>query len=429
MRSSSYVLTVMYVVISPIMASLRRDSPEVTMIPRNIFHRSIVTWSFWLFCAALVAFAATIPASTKNAVTTSGPNPGVFRIYCASSQEQPVVYFSKIFDANLQAQTKISVAPLGLAFRNYLVEQYDFKSSGGASCGFYASLSAAEANRSQSMAQAQQARKQVVEVNWNPGPLSEVPTGDGGASVGLAGPTPSHTFCAVGHESTMYFSDVFDSAGSRLNPKWNDAFNEFLFKTYGFRPEVEATCTIMNTKKEAEAILKARVGGARTNSHKAVETGWRFDPTGTYKPVPKPTPKPDDDPEPVQRPAPPNPSRQTSDEAMKEVPSAVAFCQKNSSMSAIFNCDNFGRSVYNYRMAHLSEAAEPLATLVAKLNCVECVDPVRVSNWVMNRASTDNLGNKVTNCVTQDVIVNLQKTPVPDRLQTFYKQAVATCNK
>jgi hypothetical protein len=98
-------------------------------------------------------------------------------------------------------------------------------------------------------------------------------------------------------------------------------------------------------------------------------------------------------------------------------------------MPAIFNCDNFGRAVYNYRMAHINEPPEPFATVVAKLNCVECVDPVRVSSWVQNRAMADKLSGKVTNCVTQNVIVNLQKTPQANRLKESYSEAVATCGR
>jgi hypothetical protein len=372
--------------------------------------------------------AAIITARSESAPTTIRPNLATFKIYCASSLDQPIVYFSNIFDANLKAQTQISTLPLGSAFKNYLVEEYDFKSSVGAGCGFFDSLAKAEANKRQLMVQAQQANKRVVEVNWNHGPLSETPMGDG-ASIGIAGPIPTYTFCAMPHEVTMYYSTVFKSAGGQVNPKWNDAFSEFLYKTYGVRAEVEATCTIMATNREAEAILNARVAGARINSHKVVETGWKFDPTGTYKPAPKPTPKADDDPEPVQRPVAPNPSRQTSDAAMKEVPAAVAYCQKDPSMSAIFNCDNFGRAIYNYRMAHLNEPPEPLATVVTKLNCVECVDPVRVSSWVQNRATADKLSNKATNCVTQNLIVNLQKTPQANRLKEFYSEAVATCGR
>jgi len=399
------------------------------MRSRNVSRqRTVVKSVLWLLYAFLMALAAIIPVRTGSAPTATRPNLATFKIYCASSLDQPIVYFSNIFDANLKAQSQISTLPLGSAFKNYLVEEYDFKSSAGAGCGFFDSLAKAEANKRQLMIQAQQANKRVVEVNWNHGPLSETPMGDG-ASIGIAGPIPTYTFCAMPREVTMYYSAVFKTAGALVNPKWNDAFNEFLYKTYGFHAEVEATCTIMATNREAEAILNARVSGARINSHKVVETGWKFDPTGSYKPAPKPTPKPDDYPEPVQRPVAPNSSRQTSDAAMKEVPAAVAYCQKDPSMSAIFNCDSFGRAVYNYRMAHITESSEPLATVVAKLNCVECVDTVRVSSWVENRATADKLSNKAVNCVTQNVIVNLQKTPQANSLKEFYSEAVATCGR
>ncbi len=399
------------------------------MLSRNFSRQRFVVKSIlWLLCASLMTLAAFIPTRTESAPAAARLNLATFKIYCASSLDQPIVYFSNIFDANLKAHTQISTLPLGSAFKNYLVEEYDLKSSSGAGCKLFDSLSRAEVNKRQLIVQAQQANKQVVEVKWNPGPLSEVPVGDG-ASIGIAGPIPTHTFCAVGHERTMYYSAVFKTAGALVNPKWNDAFNEFLYKTYGFRAEVDATCTIMNTNREAEAILNARVAGARINSRKVVETGWKFDPTGIYKPAPKPTPKADDDPEPVQRPVAPNPSRQASDAVMKEVPAAVAYCQKDPSMSAIFNCDNFGRAIYNYRMAHINESSEPLATVVTKLNCVECVDAVRVSQWVGNRAAADKLGNKATNCVTQSVIVNLHKTPQANRLKEFYEKAVATCGR
>lgn len=398
------------------------------MLSRNVSRQRTVVKSILWLCLSLMALAAIFPARTESAPTTTRLNLATFKIYCASSLDQPIVYFSNIFDANLKAQSQISTLPLGAAFKNYLVEEYDFKSSSGAGCGFFDSLAKAEANKRQLMAQAQQANKRVVEITWNHGPLSETPMGDG-ASIGIAGPIPTYTFCAMPREVTMYYSAVFKSAGGQVNPKWNDAFSEFLYKTYGFRAEVEATCTIMNTNREAEAILNARVTGARINSHKVVETGWKFDPTGTYKPIAKPAPKADDDPEPVQRPVAPNPSRQSSDAVMKEVPAAVAYCQKDPSMSAVFICDNFGRAIYNYRMAHINEPPEPLATVAAKLNCVECVDPVRVSQWVEKRAAADKLSNKAINCVTQSVIVNLQKTPQAPRLKEFYSEAVATCGR
>jgi hypothetical protein len=79
-----------------------------------------------------------------------------------------------IFDANTKARNKISTAPLNNAFKNYLVEEYDFKSSSNfpTGCSLFETLSQAEGRRSQLVSEAPRANKQVVEVNWNPGPLA-----------------------------------------------------------------------------------------------------------------------------------------------------------------------------------------------------------------------------------------------------------------
>ncbi len=402
------------------------------MIPQNASHQQTVVRSIlWLLCVFAVALAAIINGRTENVHATPGLNLGMTKGYCASYPGDPVVYFSNIFDAVTKGRNKISTSPLNNAFHSYLIEQYDYKtrSSIPATCRVFETLGQAEASRRQFVTEAQQANKQFVEVNWNPGPLTEVQQNDT-VILGLATPPPTHTFCAVGHETTMYFSAVFDSDGALPNPKWNDAFSEFLSKQYGFRPEVEATCTILSTIREAEYNLKARIGNVRYNRHKAVETGWKFDPTGTYKPAPKPTPKADDDPEPPKRPAPPTATQTTRDAAVKEMPESTAFCKKDPLMSVVFNCDSFARSVHNYRVEHPTDT-DTLARLAAsgKLNAYVSIDSTHVSLWVMDRATAQKLGNRVTGCVTQNVIVTLYKKPQADQLPTFYKDAVTTCGK
>ena len=118
-----------------------------------------------------------------------------------------------------------------------------------------------------------------------------------------------------------------------------------------------------------------------------------------------------------------------NDIALKEVPDSVNYCKNDPTVSLVFNCDNFGREVYNYRMAHQNEKPEPVASLTDKLNCVGCVDPTRVSTWIMNRGAADKLDNRVVNCITQNVIVALQKQPEPARFKEFYAAAVAMCKK
>lgn len=384
------------------------------------------------FCLGLIALALSVFIQRQQAFSNASPIQGMRKIYCSSGLDGPVVYFSNILDANSQARSKISILPLNFAFKNYLVEEYDFKSSAPYSigCRFFETLSEAEANKRQLVSQARQANKQVVEVNWNPGPIIEVPQADESVAIGPKEPAPTHTICAVGHETTTYFSAVFDSSGARPNPAWDDAFNDFLMKKYGANGL--ATCTIMSTVREAERLLKDRVTGLRVNNHKAVETGWRYNASVVItKPAPKPTPKVDDDPEPtVQRPAPRPPSADIRDFATKEVPAALASCQNDRMISGAFDCYCIQRAVYNYRMAHAGEPGqpEPLANLFAKdkLDCSGCIAPF-VDMWATSHAQSQSLPRPVAECVAKRFVASLRAKPHPSHVKELFSSAMAAC--
>jgi hypothetical protein len=343
------------------------------------------------------------------------------------------VYISKIFDVVSPTRVGggISTGPLNFAFKNYLIEEYDFKSNAhySAGCAVFLTLNLAEANRRQIISQAQQANKQIVEIKWNPGPIVAVDRGDS-FDIGPREPAPSHTICAIGHESTTYFSAVFDTSGSRVDPAWDNAFNNFLKKNYG--AEGLANCTSMNTVREATRLLHDRVVGLRVNNHKAVETGWKFDPTdiAANKPRPKPTPTPDDDPEPVvqQRPAAqkPPPSQSLTDFAAKEGPQVLAYCQKDPMLSKIFDCYRVLLSVSNYRMEHGS--SEPLASLFTqeKVNLAGAIG-TGLGQWVRDRATAQGLGNRVINCIEQKFNVSFYEKPYISKMQEIYNASVAAC--
>ena len=385
------------------------------MIPRNVFRHRI-----FVLCLAIIALGYIVPAQN--------PTKG----YCSSEQDKPVVYFSSIFDVNIpNASHTISTQPLVNAFLIHLKEVYDYKTNSNypVGCPLYKTLVEAEANKQKLKAQAQGLGKQIIEVAWTPPAWGQVLHSADPNFMPQAPPIPGHTFCAVGYKDTMYFSSVFDTVGPYKNEAWSDGFSEFLSKRYGFVAEVEATCTILNTVREAEYNLKARVGGVRANSHKAVETGWKYDPTGTYKPAPKPTPKIDDDPEPVQRPAPP-PSKQEQDAAFKEMPISLAYCHKDPVLSTVFICETFSRSVHNYRVTHPGDT-QSIATLVAteKLSLAECIDNIKVGLWIRDQATEQKFGTRVVNCITQKVIVTLYDKPQANHLRDFYNEAVRACNK
>ena len=78
------------------------------------------------------------------------------------------------------------------------------------------------------------------------------------------------------------------------------------------------------------------------------------------------------------------------------LPESKAFCSKDPMLSVVFNCDNFARSVYNYRTEHPTDTST-LASLIA-------ADKVFLADA-------------------------LQKKPQANHLPDFYKDAVAVCNK
>jgi hypothetical protein len=293
-------------------------------------------------------------------------------------------------------------------------------------------MAEAESTKRKFEAQARQANKQVVQVDWryvvdeDLVAASYSNMGEDVVAVVAAKRKPDHVYCLTdSSRGTLYTTGPIEAGIAPQLYNWNRGFTQLLQQKYSFTGQVECN---MGRAKEIGRLVAARTEGARAAGKKVVDTRWKYDPaavTTTAKPTQR-----DDDPEPVQRPAPPNPSRQASDVAAKELPESVAFCKNDPSLSMVFNCDSFGREVYNYRMAHPGDK-EPVSSLVAtnKLNCAPCIDNTRVSIWISNRGAADKLDNRVINCVTQNVIVTLYKKPEANHLRQFYDDAVAICRK
>lgn len=398
------------------------------MVQRNLPQYTILISSLVFAALAYALFVRT------DALATHLFQGSTWTVSCSSEMGGNVVYVSKIFDiAAPSFMTGLDTSPLNNSFRNYLVEEYDFKSNSpySAVCRVFQSLSQAEANRRQIINQAQQANKQIVELKWNPGPVVAAPYRDG-FIIGPKVLPPTHTICSIGYQNTTYFSAVFDTSEYRPDPAWDNAFNNFLKKNYS--AEGLANCTSMATVREATRLLHDRVVGLRANNHKAVETGWKFDPTdiAANKPRPKPTPTPDDDPEPVaqQRPAAQTaaPSQSIKDFAAQEGPQVLAYCQKDPMLSKIFDCYRVQRSVYNYRMEHGS--SEPLAILFKqeKVNLAEAIG-TGLGQWVRDRATAQGLDNRVTNCIEQKFNVSFYEKPYISKMQEIYNASVAACKQ
>lgn len=228
----------------------------------------------------------------------------------------------------------------------------------------------------------------------------------------------------------MYFSAVFDTAGSLVNPAWNDAFNDFLKKTYA--AEGEAHCNTMNTVREAERLLRDRIAGIRANRRNAIETGWRYNANLVVtRPAPRPT-KVDDDPEPVAPSRPPvkAPPANIRQFATAEVPAALAYCQNDRVIAGAFDCYCIQRTVYNYRMEHASEPGppEPLSSLFAKdkVNCSNCIGQF-VTAWATSHAQSQSLTRPVAECVAKRFETALRAKPYPSQVKQLFAAAIAAC--
>ncbi len=327
--------------------------------------------------------------------------------------------------------TAVDVNPLNLAFENFLIEEFDYKPPAYAAttCSLFETLSVGSMNREALITSIQRANHKIMEVKWKPGPGVQALQSVDPNFMPEAPPTAVHTFCAVGHNDTMYFTDIFENLSQQNYKTVGDAFNDFLRKQYGFEPQVDATCTPLNTVREAKEILSARIAGVRYNRHKAVETGWKYDPTRTYNPVPKATPKPDDDPEPAPRPTALKaaPSQSLNEFAKKEGPLVLAYCQKDPKLSKFFDCDRVRLSVSNYRMEHGS--SDPLASLFTeeKVNLASAIDNNLVEIWVRARATTGGVSTKFSNCVEQKFNVGFYEKPYISQIQKIYDASVAAC--
>ena len=395
------------------------------MTPNTLHHsrKSVLIVSF----AVLVLTLLSLQAGETSAVVQIPP----MLVYCAADAGA-VFYVSPIVDTKLRVVT-FSSHVIAREFGEFLKGKYGDTGPGfRGGCPVFGRTIDAETSKRNLEAKARQAGQQVVEVEWryvvDPDYVAAAISGsDEDVVAAVANKRkPTHTYClADSGQGTLYTTGPVETGQAVNLSYWNRGFDQFLKQKYAFKAQI--FCNIASSQ-ETGRLMAARIAGARAAGKKIVDTGWKYDPNvaATNNPAPA---KRDDDPEPVQRPAAPNPSRQASDAAIKEMPAAVTYCQKDPSMSVIFICDSFGRSVYNYRMAHVNEVAEPLVSIVPKLNCVECVDPTRVSSWIEKHAAADKLGNKAINCVTQNVVINLQKTPQASRLNEFYKEAVATCNR
>jgi hypothetical protein len=363
-----------------------------------------------------------IQPSTTNAQ-------GTIMGYCASNVGQPVVYFSAFFDTKIPSQVRrLNTTQWASEFNAYLKGRFDLPSNqnfgGGCVGGRLVDMEESKRNLEN---QVRQGNKQVVEVDWKytSNPIEVALYVNNRDPETPPQQRPNATYClSESYEGTFYYSGPFETGNAENYSLWNRGFYQTLTQRYGFKGNSICNSIALDHGRRLFAALSE---GARAGGRKVVDTGWKYDPAAAAT---KPAAPKDDDPEPAPRPAAPRPTNQARDAAVKELPESKAFCSKDPMLSVVFNCDNFARSVYNYRTEHPTDAS-PLASLIAadKVYLADAIDNTRVDNWVNKRGLAQHLDQKVINCVSQNVIVTLQKKPQANHLTDFYKDAVAGCGK
>jgi len=322
----------------------------------------------------------------------------------------------------------MNTGPWASEFSAYLMGRFDFKSNqnlGGSCIG--GRLADVETSKRKLENQVRQENHQVVELEWKytPNPIEIALYTNTNDPETPPSQRPNATYClSESYQGTFYLSGPFETGSSENYSLWNRGFYQTLTQKYGFKGNTICNSIALDLGRRFLAALNE---GARVGGKKVVDTGWKYDPA-TVATTPA-TPR-DDDPEPAQRPAAPKPTNQSRDAAVKELPESKAFCSKDPMLSVVFNCDNFARSVYNYRMEHPTDTSTPASLIAAdKVYLADAIDNTHVDAWVNNRGQAQKLDQKVINCVSQNVIVTLQKKPQANHLQDFYKDAVAACNK
>ena len=351
---------------------------------------------------------------------------GTFMGYCASNVSQPVVYFSAIFDTKIPIIGRHNTGRWGSEFNAYLMGRFDSKPNqnlGGSCVG--GRIADMETSKHKLENQVRQENKQVVELEWKytPNPVEIALYVNNKDPERPPASPPNATYClSDSYQGTFYYSGPFETGSSENYSLWSRGFYQTLTQRYGFKGNSICNSIALDLGRRFFAALNE---GARAGGRKVVDTGWKYDPSAVAT---KPAPPRDDDPEPAPRPAAPKPTNQSRDAAVKELPESKAFCSKDPMLSVVFNCDNFARSVYNYRTEHPTDAST-LASLIAadKVYLADALDNSHVSIWVMKRGAAQNLDTKVVNCVEQKVILTLQKKPQANHLQDFYRDAVAAC--
>ena len=381
----------------------------------------------WVYKSAVPPGAAAPPAQAPAASSAQTPPNAssqgtTMQAVCWSDTNAPVIYVSQVFDTQMGRpdQGVDAFSPISNEFHQYLKGRYDYKSdaSRAGHCAGQMSQALSSAQRSRVMTELATGKRVVeLEWEWSPGEAEARP----GVSV-----TQDGGYCASdGATGTVYTAGPFQLKGrSNAAYDWNRAFSQFLAGKHAFKGEVN--CPVGMPQVRAKRHYSFHVQGARAGNKKVVETGWELGAAAPSTQTAQPN-APNE-----ARPAAPTApsSQQARDLATKDGQEALTTCNQDRALYRALDCYKVQRLVYNYRIEHAADAApEPLATLLAKLDCSSCVDNVRTPAWAKQQAHGSGNPPAVSECVEQRIMAAFLAKPYLPRLMEAYNSTLAACKR
>jgi len=211
--------------------------------------------------------------TTPNAAPQS-PAGSLYDV-CYTQGNGATAYLSGVFE-----NAKPDVAPVTLAFRNFLEQKYGYEDP--AYCNVIANLPDAKSFW-QGRFSLLSTNKKVIDTGWSFGAASAVPVSPLTLPKSAVQPSPAPTaagsavyvVCWTESDANISYLGVPFDGTKGAGGLWEPAFRKFLFEKYGSR--AYASCSQkLSSLAEAERFLQ-KTKDRLSPTHKLVETGWKYE--------------------------------------------------------------------------------------------------------------------------------------------------------
>jgi len=397
---------------------------EIVMTSRCILVVSL------LLSLALILVIHTQP-ETVGASSAQGQT---FYVLCASETSSSIVYFTPLFTARFNPLVALDTQPMANEFNEYLKGRYDYKTNSNypGGCPLFETQALASSAKQKMESEVRQRNGQIVEAPWNYMQEAIQPgnTGQHTTRPSLS-PQPDHIFCeSQMSQPTLYYSSPQNATAPVSISLWNRSFSQYLSQKYSFKGQVNC---YMATLERAQRLLNSNKDGARAGNKRVVETDWQYDADVATNQAPV-RPDVDEDREPAKNLQLAKPiNLQARDVAIKERPTALAFCVKDRMMNGPFDCGCLAGLIGHFRIDHpadtLGANPTPLATLFEgdQFNCASCITGFRAKIWAESQARIAHLQQPAAKCAAEKFFPLLQAKPYPAHVKELVDDAINAC--